>query len=430
MPNLKFKIQNSKFFRHNNGYVTITVLILMIVLAAITYLFAEVIFGELSIARNNRSGSLAFTLAEAGVQEAIYKVQYDGPTRAAFLDGTSIPSINRASALINNGAYTVTFQNTNKGVATITSVGEYTMGAKKARREVRVGIAQATSQTYLYDAGIFTHAATGNATGDIEIKQNAILNVYDGGLIAGRHLDLQQDTQVTAEKEVKYGPGGAFTHKSPYVLNCQCLITDTDPLLPPPQCSPPPVGCTPAQLATAIEMPRIDIAAYEQEAKKPENGTYFTDASSFLTYSTNHSNNLTGIFYVDGQLTIDDGRKITLTGVLISSQNITIGGNTSAKSAELEILKTGAQPSGVVANNFSVASYGKFSGTGLIFNQESTSFDSSSDSITWTGGILSRRIYLYARTLNIHFDRNAIIDTLDDPFDTPVVELNHWEEEY
>ena len=73
-------------YKSNRGYITITVLILMMVLVAASYLYADALFSELTIARNNKGATAAFSLAEAGVQEAIYLIQYDIDVRNTFLN--------------------------------------------------------------------------------------------------------------------------------------------------------------------------------------------------------------------------------------------------------------------------------------------------------------------------------------------------------
>lgn len=433
---LKAKIKN--FFRKKPAYVTITVLILMLVLVAITYLFADAIYSELAIARNNKGAQIAFSLAEAGVQEAIYKVKYKTEYTNFFLSNlSSNPSENiksfthSAPALINNGSYNVDIQKTAKGVAMITARGEFTMGLKKAHREIKLNIAQAyVAPPYDEDTAMFTDAQA-SATGDLDFKKSTI-NIYDGGLIAGRSLNLQHESVVTAEKSVKYVVSYSSQHSS--VLKCECLFNDPDPLNPPPDCPSAPI-CTPQVIPVGeVKIPTIDFAAYRTKADSEHH--VYSSAEFLNLIPLGQATTLEGTFFVeDPQLTISGNRNVTINGVLIvssgNSGNINIGSNSGATTTLTINQLSGSGPAGIIAyGKIIIDEKSNFSGTGLLYSGEGVDMNSSSSPINLIGGILSRRITVGERTVNIHFNKDIINTTLANPNDTPIIELNHWEEEY
>lgn len=420
------------------AYVTITVLILMMVLVAITYLFADAIYSELAIARNNKAAQAAFSLAEAGVQEAIYRVKYESEYTNFFLSNLSPnPSENTKSflhsapALLNNGSYDVSIQKTAKGVAMITARGDYTMGLKKAHREVKLNIAQAyTAPPYEDDAAMFTDAQA-SATGDLTFSRSTI-NIYDGGLTTGRDMTLQHGSIVTVEKAVKYV--NSYSLKQSSVLNCDCLFSDPDPLNPPPDCSSAP-GCSPqVVLQEDVAIPTIDFNDYRIKAES-ENHVY--SSAEFLSLiPPGQSTTLEGTFFVeDPQLTIDGDRNVTINGVLIvssgASGNITIGSNSGSTTTLTINQDPETGRAGILAySKITIDEKSNFSGTGLLYSGEGVDLNSSTNQINLTGGILSRRVTVGQRTVNIHFDRDIINTTLSNPLDTPIIELSHWEEEY
>src|SRR4030065_1207521 len=120
------------YHRFRKSYVSIVVLILMLVLVAASYLYADALFSELAIARNNKGAAVAFSLAEAGVQEAIWRIQYEVATRDTFLneeDGmTFFEHKSPNPTLIPKGEYSVTIKNTAKAAATVTAIGTYRVG--------------------------------------------------------------------------------------------------------------------------------------------------------------------------------------------------------------------------------------------------------------------------------------------------------------
>lgn len=445
------------------GYIVITILILMLVLVAIVYLYGDALFSELAIARNNRGAQVAFSLAEAGVQEAIYKVQYDTTVRSHFLAGTPDDSFTHdAPALLTRGSYQVAIENTAPGVATIISTGKYQIGASKtAQRVIKTLIAQGTTQQYTNTAGIYTSPAGGQSTGDIDIKGADVKiygervngEIYGGGLASGKSLSIVKWQGVGSQVNIE-GSSVTYNNTDPQdpgkptidndsTLNYNCYI-DSDPVPPNPPdlnlpdlCSSEYASHTPTPGA-ASEMPRIDSDAYKTQAKNSVPTQYFEkqadfDARFFLN-PTRTSAEATGVVYVDNSLVIAADRTFKMNGVLISSGSISVGAPN--ETGQLIISRDGLgehQPSGVVTlYSFNVKAGGIFSGTGLVYigEQGEADFDPSFNPIELTGGILARRVSITRRPVIIHFNPTIINDTIGNPYDTPVIEINHWEEEY
>jgi len=436
MSTLKTKLKVTK------GYITITILILMLVLVGITYLYADALFSELAIARNNKGSQIALSLAEAGVQESIYRVQYDtapGGARDVLLgDANSTQFTHNSPALLNNGSYTVTIQNDAKGVATITSIGTFTMGLRQAKREIVQEIAQGTQDNYPYDGAIYSSAGS-QSTGDLEFK-HATITVYGGSIISGKSLSITDESNLKVENKVQYDISPSSNLKlEDSIVNCQCYIdNDPDPLNPPPLCSSSP-GCTISQVV-AGEMPEVDFDktpnSYKSQAFTA--GHLFADQKAFDDYffpSGTNSASVDGVVYVEGSLEIAKDRSFTINGVLASSGTISVG--KSNQNGTLNMTKPGEnQPSGVLAQHgFIVEKQGIFCPTsascnGLVYAGEKSDFLSSTSVVEFTGALLTRRNYVNGRTMVIHFSDPVVEDTLNDPTDTPVIEINHWEEEY
>lgn len=419
--------------KSKTGYVMIIVLIMMMVLVAASYLYADALFSELIIARNNKGAQAAFSLADAGVQEAIYRVQYDPTANNTFrYTETGQTTFNHNPALINNGSYSVTIQNISFGTATITSVGLFQMGLRTARREIRVSIAQATSPPpYDDDAALFSHSAGGQSTGDFEFDDATII-VYGGSIASGRDISLD-DTTMTIEKGVRYDRNLVSDDST---VNCNCLIEDDgDPLTT--QCGDNP-GCA-FQSQPAGQMPEVDfdsssLNSYKQRAVSL--GQYYDSQNDFFTetgFSAGTTKTFSGVIYIEGSLDLDSNRTLIMNGVVAGSGTITIGKNSGPQAnGTLTINNPGpGQASGVLTlHDFIINRNGNFSGTGLIYSGIKVDIQNSNNNVELTGGILSRRILVNERTLIVHFDQAIINQTLDNPSETPVIEINHWEEEY
>ena len=426
---IKFLKTNLKI--QQNGYVTIIVLIFMMVLTAITYLYSDAIFTELTIARNNKGASVAFSLAEAGVQEAVYKIQYEAATRDTFLNTVSgVTNFSHDPALINNGAYQVTIQNTAEASATVTAIGTYKIGTlRTARREIKVDIAQATSiPPYNDDGAMFSHSAGGESTGDLEFD-HATVNIYGGSLHSGRDISFKAST-INVEQGIKAERN--INNQQGSTVNCNCnFVDDGDPLTP--MCSDNP-GCSYTYVPQG-EMPMIDFDSSSPNSYKNRaisQNQYYTSEANFYSqtsFGTGQTKTFNGVVYVEGGITIKNNRTLNMNGVLATSGSIEVGGS---QNGTLNINPPSAgQPAGAIAEgSFEIDNKGNFSGTALIYAGFRVEIESSSTPITFTGGILSRRIEVEDRVLNIYFDNTIINDTLDNPADTPIIEINHWEEEY
>ncbi len=419
------KIQNWQ-----QGYVSIVVLILMMVLVTATYFYASSLFSELTIARNNKGAAVAFSLAEAGVQEAIYLVQYDPDIRERFMtttDGLTIFS--HETALIPQGGYEVRIQNNAWGSAIVTAIGTYHIGTlRTARREIKVGIAQANDRTYPYDGGIYaTGSGAGSSIADSDFWY-APVNIYNGGVLSNRDINFKFGSIINVEKTVE--AGDQVVNKNSTV-NCNCLFEDdSDPETP--QCGDNP-GCAPLEGAETKKIPEIDFEYYKNIAKNipgesPEGNQYFAKQKDFKDLIPKlGSHTFSGVVFIDGPLDIDWARTITMNGIIAASGSITI------TLGQLFVNVPAGGPAGVLSSrDIVIGTAGNFQGTGLVYAGDRVEIDSSIPYIlNLTGGIIARRVWISGfRTVNIHFDSDIVNTALDNPTETPVIEINHWEEEY
>ena len=398
------------------GYVTIIVLILMFVLVAASYLYADALFSELTIARNNKGSAVAFALAEAGVQEAIYKVQHDTTINPHFLSGSGSDSFSHPEpALISNGWYTVTITYTNPATAAISSTGFYQIGPRVAQRKITENISQATlQQTWDIDAGIFTSPGSSDNLTNIDLKNAKTIRIYNGGIFSGWDLYTKNVTDIAVEGRVR----AMGIIDSQGTKNCQCLIDDdNDPLTP--QCfNDPDYGCqvepnfTPSESENGT--PSVGFDAYKLQAINA--GTCYGEvAPCNKPFPT--SGPLIGIIYVDGDLSID--KDLVINGLLAASGNIDI-------KATLTVNKVGSEPSGIIVNQGDLSFKRILNVTGLIWVGREIYVNNGD--INLTGAIIAHNIYINNSSTIIHYDSDIINDTLN--LTSQVIELKHWEEEY
>lgn len=435
-----------KKLKSKRGYVAITVLILMMVLAAVMYLYSDAVFSELAIARNNKSAQAAFSLAEAGVQEAVYRIQYDDAAKNVLLSTTVGVStqFSHDPALLDRGAYDVTITNVTKGVVIVTATGQYTIGAlRTAKREIKVDIAQATLPlTFPYDSGIYA-AGSGAGAGSIADVDFwfAPIKIYGGSLLSNRDINFKFGANVDIEGAVEAGDNVTISNNPfPSYLDCNCLFNDDDPENPPPACSTSP-GCTYLEGVPAKDIPQLDWIKYETIAKNtpgpsPDGNQYFANQQAFKAiFPPWTDKTFEGVYYINSSLDLNDFRTMRMKGVLATSGSITVGHSTNLlKFGQIlvEPPSVGSASGILTQGSLTVKTVGNFSGTGLVYAGDRFQIDTSIPyDMNLTGGIISRRTLIAGfRTINIYFDATVIEAVLANPSDTPVIELNHWEEEY
>ncbi len=428
---------NKKLFlkKKKPGYVLIIVMILLLILITITYLYSDSLLAELAIARNNKAASIAFSMAESGIQEAVYRVQYDDVARSSFkgIGEITFPnevSFDQDSLLINNGSYEVTITNIQKGAATIESTGYFRIGLKRAQRRIRVAISQASVPPPVDYGAIYTGGVGGGTSNaDFDISE-AQVRVYSGPIWLNRDFWIWgssdvaiEGTDVTVPEAVKaasgYTPkqkGGAWP-----VLNCNCLIEDDgDPETP--QCSDNP-GCVITPI-TRADPPTIDFNVYKTQAQTHAPVQYFANQDAFYAAAPPGTTTFNDVVFVDGPLTIDSSRTIIVNGVLAASGSITIDGS-------LTINRIADNPAGTITTGrFNLNATGRFTGNGLIWSGDWVRIDGNPAPFNLTGAIVSDRITIANRTTNIIYDADVVNATLTAGPITPVIEISHWEEEY
>lgn len=425
------------------SYVAITVLILTMVLVAITYLFASALFSELGIARSNKGSQVAFAMAEAAVQHAIYQVKFDPVIKSDFVNGntTCCTTVTQNPALIGNGSFEQTISVTGPGLADITAIGRFTMGSRTAVRSIKTSIAQSvTPPSYDDDAAIFVSRSGSSDPGSLYTNQSTI-KVYGGGVLSGGELEFKNSAlpgnYVHAEGSIEYSISDESNNSS---IKCQCYIDtapdpQTDP--PTPQCSAAP-SCTPSNVINVDSIPSIDIDSADPNSYKNRaaaESQYFDTANSFKNYLSSHSNTISGIVYVNvgSSGTLDFGtlvgnnQTVTVNGILVSSYNILVPNN---RGLMINLNPTAGGPSGIIAkHDFKVANGAAFSGSGMFY--AGNLIETNHPVFNVTGGIFARDIIINQGNLTINFDKDLINQALPpNPADTPIIQRQYWEEEY
>jgi len=184
-------------------------------------------------------------------------------------------------------------------------------------------------------------------------------------------------------------------------------------------------------------MPQIDFDSSDPNSFKNQADNIYT-ANQFTTLMENSSNlTISGITYVTGNITIPRGQVLNVSGVLVADGNINIGTEIWPfwESAPfVSISAPGLEPSGLLTKKS--ITFGSFSDhigvSGLIYADNSISINALNLDLILNGGIICRDFSVFNLwdTLNFTYNKAKIDTTLGNPVTSPVINIEHWEEEY
>lgn len=396
------------------GYVLVSVIVIMAVLVAMMFFFSDALFSEQAISSNQKSATICFHLAEAGVQEAVWRIQNETSTRSAFLNNSSgtlhFPA--HTNTLIPNGSYEFDITNTDKAVATITATGHFGSALKRSQRRIIVTVYQATVDAYTEDAGLFVG---GPDAGDLYLNN---LNLtfgadYDRGGIGGGGDIYIGNSTITLTKDL-LANGTITTQNS--TINLPAAVPPV-----PPDTVGIPAGEQQSNYPTTFSLPGIDMGVL-QDLAKAQNQYY--SSSEFATLIKTKTT-FTGVVYVAGSGGIDLSKNhLVINGILASEGSISITNDT------LTINHTSAGSGLITIGNFNVNN-ATVNIEGLVY-VGNLAASANNVVITITGGILSHEFSATNITLTINFKKDWINEALavSGSEDSTVIKTKHWEEEY
>jgi hypothetical protein len=384
-------------------------------------------------------------------------------------------------SLISNSTITVTIQSPKCAEGEITAISSIALGeGKTAQRIVKTKVIRDLGSLTV-DSPVFS----GSPSGETTIK-NSVVNIYNGNIYIKNNLSIQTgsnlnvyDDPATDKKEGRVLVVGNILH--PERINasgkcgadiCQtpstCECTDTDVF--PEACQPTATRCPPKD----FDMPPVDFSAYHKKAEEAQKqgqcsvvcknsaGNIVTTSSKCIfsekdfadllnkvgsggTLILEHLSPLT-TYYVEGGISLGGERHLEVNGVLVADKTVNIG---TWANAYLVIKDPGKDiPSGLLTQgkiNFDtnfLSWYEEFDVEGLIYSVEEIDIDSILHTFIVKGGIIGRKIDIdncQLNPLNIYLDNRRINEGIwggptpppGEPIEySPVITIEHWEEEY
>jgi hypothetical protein len=458
---LKLFKRNKSYNNEKEGVILIfAILILSIILFTSIYFLSFSLTGS-KISLSQANATKAYYLAEAGVEEAIFKLKNNTSWKNAFetqptiedpnCSSWSIPDYERDPALIDQGSYKISIENLGCARAKITSISMIMVGDKKiAQRVIKTEVFKPiNTDNDISDFGIFTGGSSENLT----ISSADSFNIHNGSIFSNNKIKLQFSSNVNVDKkalannkiDISTSPNESYLNAS---STCSNNICEGD-------CSE---GCPPNE----ISMPILDFGLYLQASKNNdcslvrtdgETNCYFSSSEKFekMLWDNYPDIILNGVIYVNGDINIRAGQDMVVNGTLVSGENknINIGEENAWFRPEWPYARYGYcdikiyrpdenSPSGILAQK--KINIGGWLGTGLaslyieglVYSGYEMKVSSINAAMEIHGGIATSKFTLSSmwNGFDIYLDPDIIIDTFGSSGYAPVISINHWEEEY
>ncbi|MCX6807085.1 MAG: PilX N-terminal domain-containing pilus assembly protein [Candidatus Berkelbacteria bacterium] len=398
------------------GFALVTVLVLTTVLLILGIFFTNISFSELKISKSLRGGTQALYIAQAGVEEAIWKVKNDESYKSDFEHGTLNQTFSRNNVFNSQTSYEVQLNSLDKGQAEVISKGYYPLGNIKAARRIKVKFVKALNPNPSWDKVMYGSEDIELFASQANFNGGNLYAVHDitvwGGSIANVEKDALAKNNINVWLFSQLNVGGV-KHSVNYP--------------PPPE---------------QIEMPQIDFDSDNPNSylsKAAAAGTVYAEQEFKNMLKDQSPLTLNGIIYVKGAVDIKKRQSLTVNGTLVADGNVTVGltalnpltgeayltVNKPADGSPSGILTKGKIKIGVHATNTSI--------NGLMYAMDEINLFNFSSSLTVVGGLIAREFNIFSvwQPTNITYDADRIQITLQqEPSYSPTIEVDYWEEEY
>lgn len=456
MVNLLEKIEINRI---KNGSVLIFAILLLATMLLLSSYFISFSLTGSRMSQSQIYAAKSYYLAEAGIQEAIFKLKNDASWKNAFetlptvddptCSSWSISPYKRSLALFENGSYEIGIENLGCAKAEITSTSTITFsGGRVAQRVVKTKVFEAMGSP-ISDFNIFT----GGSSKNIYIKSTDPLNIYDGNLFSNNNINIKYSSKVDVDnKALANNQIGISSNSELQAITCSANICDSG-------CATS-TECPPAE----ISMPPLDFDFYRQAAENSDCSFLRTDGKTNCLFKSKEFEKLMwqnypelslpeeAVTYITSDINIRAGQILTVNGVLAAGRDIEIGKDNCWTSSEYPFLRCGSsrvivnrpglpeenKPAGILAKR--KIRTGDWLGfeikaldiNGLIYAGDEIKISNVGAFIEIHGSIISRKFSLSNmwNGVDIYLDSDVIIDTLGDPEYSSVITIDHWEEEY
>ncbi len=405
-----------KISNNETGIALLFTIMMMSLILFLSLYFLNFSVTEDKISKSQTMGDKTYYLAEAGVNEMIWKLKNDPNYKDSFETNPSwTASFTRTDPFgAGSGSYTVSITNTSLAHGEITSTGSIDLdGGKATQRIIKTSVYKAIGQSSIGNNA-------GYADGNIDISSSAV-NFYNGSAHSNNNFILNNNSRLYVDSDLQ--AVGNFLPSWTSSTTIKGIVSAAN--YPPG--------------AALVNMPAVDFDSSATSSYKNKADIVYTANQFDSLLKNNNPLTLAGpITFVSGDVEIDRKIDLTINGLLVVDGTFEAGdtGN-SSKAINLTVNYASGTPAGILAKSKVDLTnyYGNVDIHGVIYANDQvniTNFQPGSSSFNIVGGVVGRKLTVTSCWQPINITRDADIAAVVFPATdfSPTILVEHWEEDY
>lgn len=394
--------------RETRGFVLIATTILTAIFLITGTYFVSTSLTDVRIAQSHDTTTRAYYLAEAGVSLMLHQLQNVTALKDALAAGTLNQQnslLTRAAVFTAGDSLEVYAVSSAPGEATLYAKGVIPWGTNLITRRIANEVSRALGGA-VTDYSLFV----GGNGEDVKLQHDLI--TYGGILFANDDVDISNNADIDVR-----GNGQVWAVDDIKVASGSTLTVN---------------GNKTKEGVEALEMPRIDFDSNAPTSWRSQ-ATQIMTPAQFNALPTGSA--LTGIIFVNGSPE-DLKKTLTINGLLV------INGALELESPGHLIIQAASGPAGLLVKS-SLEIESDLTVEGLVYSANYLEIEYDNNDTTGTldinidGGLIGRQLIIRREKLepmNVTINHNSglISRILNTQFNTtsPLVDINHWEEQY
>lgn len=409
-----------KFFcrRVKGVALLITMMFLSLILFMLLY-FLSLSLAEIKISKSQTWGIKTYYLAEAGTNEMIWRLKNDATYKNNFETNPAwTTSFARNNPFgVANESYEVSITNSSEAHGEIISTGKIDLNNNKlTQRVVRTFVYKALGQSGVGDSA-------GYADGNIDISASRV-NFYGGSAHSNNTFILNNGSEIFVDSNLK----ATGNYIQSWTSTSTILGTIRAANYPP--------------AADPIDMPAIDFNSSATSSYKNQASVVYTENQFDNLMKNNQNLTLNDpITYVQGDVSVRGAQNLTINGLLVIEEDLEVGEDNCWQSrcgrSSITVNHASGTPAGILAKakiNFELYS-GDINISGVVYANDQLNIlniAAGLSSFNAVGGLVSRKLTITSswEPINITHDSDILVEVFKATEFSPVILVDHWEEEY
>ncbi|PIR13170.1 hypothetical protein COV49_03110 [Candidatus Falkowbacteria bacterium CG11_big_fil_rev_8_21_14_0_20_39_10] len=409
-----------KLKSQEKGVAILVIILLMTLLLFMAMYFLSFTLTEKNISHSQAWGAKTYYLAEAGVAEMVWQLKNNPSYETSFETNPAwtVEFTRNNPFGADSGSYTVSITNSALAHGEIISTGAIDVGeGKTSQRIIKTSVYRAMGE-----GGAELGDNCGYADGNIDISAS-IVNFYNGSAYSDNNFNANLWSTVGIDTDLNVVNN--FNEVMSTVLVGGDIYAANYPNGP----------------AAEVDMPAVDFDSGDPDSYKNIADVVYTSAQFDNMIANNSTITLNDpITYVEGDIDFYGNKNLVVNGLLVVERDFEIGRKLcrgfSCGLADATVNHTEGEPSGILAKRkiYFKTFTGNIDINGVVY---------ASDQLTVTGiplgmdfnaagGLISRKLTITSVWSPIDITRNEEIinSTLGVAEFSPVITVEHWEEEY